>query len=278
VGCSAAAIVVDVIRLRNGYISVGVDALHGGRLSSLQIGKHELLIQQTAHTNPREWGCYPMSPWAGRVRNGAFTHNESSHQLPINAPPHSLHGTVLDVKWQIEEHSDTHAVLRTTFDQRWPFGGRIEQRIDVSESSVLLTLTAFAEREDMPIQVGWHPWFVKPIALDAPFAHMLLRDDEGITTTEIIQTSFASSHEGITDDCFIAESISPVLSFSDGIQLSLASDCSHWVVYDKPAHATCVEPQSGPPDAINTCPTVIAQGQSLSRWFRLTVAGYRQVE
>jgi aldose 1-epimerase len=50
------------------------------------------------------------------------------------------------------------------------------------------------------------------------------------------------------------------------------------VIYDKPVHATCVEPQSGPPDAVNTCPTVIAQGQSLSRWFRLTVAGYRQVE
>ena len=188
-GCSAAAIVVDVTRLRNGYISVGVDALHGGRLSSLQIGNHELLVQQTAQANPREWGCYPMSPWAGRVRNGTFTHNNSSYQLPINEPPHSLHGTVLDTKWLVEEHTDTHAVLRTEFDQRWPLGGRIEHRIVVSENSVLLTLTAFAEREDMPIQVGWHPWFVKPIAVDAPFAQMLLRDDQGITTTESIHTS-----------------------------------------------------------------------------------------
>ena len=267
---------VDVIRLRNGHISVGVDALHGGRLSSLQLGEHELLVQQTA--NLREWGCYPMSPWAGRVRNGAFTHNNSSHQLPINEPPHSLHGTVLDAKWQVEEHTDTHAMLHTTFDQRWPFGGRIEHRIDVSENSVLLTLTAFAEREAMPIQVGWHPWFIKPTALDAPFTQMLFRDSQGITTTESIHTSFASTHEGITDDCFVSESTCPVLSFSGGIQLSLASDCSHWVIYDKPVHATCIEPQSWPPDAINTCPTVIAQGQSLSRLFRLTVAGYRQVE
>lgn len=269
---------VDVIHLRHGDISVGIDARHGGRLSSLQIGQHELLVQQTSRTNLREWGCYPMSPWAGRVRNGAFTHNAVAFQLPLNEPPHSLHGTVHDTNWQVQQFGDKHAVLQTEFDQRWPFGGRIEHRIDISENSVLLTLTAFAEHKDMPIQVGWHPWFIKPVALDAPFTQMLLRDDQGITTTECIQTSFVTTHQGITDDCFISDSISPLLTFNHGVQLALESNCSHWVIYDQPVHATCIEPQSGPPDAVNTCPTVVAQGQSFARWFRLTVAGYRQVE
>ena len=269
---------VDVIHLRNGHISVDIDALHGGRLASLQVGNHELLVQQTANTTVRQWGSYPMSPWAGRVRNGSFTHNSATYQLPINEPPHSLHGTVLDVEWQVVEHSSTHAVLRTTFDQRWPFGGHIDQRVDVSQNDVLLSLTAVAGNKDMPVQVGWHPWFVKPLSIDAPFTHMLLRDVQGITTSESVEAAISLGNKGTLDDCFISNSLSPVLSFAHDIRLSLASDCNHWVVYDKPNHATCIEPQSGPPDGFNTCPTVIAQGQSLSRWFRLTVTGYRQVE
>ena len=49
--------------------------------------------------------------------------------------------------------------------------------------------------------------------------------------------------------------------------MRLTSDCRHWVVYDEPAHATCVEPQSGPPDAFNLEPLVLAPGETLQRWF-----------
>jgi aldose 1-epimerase len=35
------------------------------------------------------------------------------------------------------------------------------------------------------------------------------------------------------------------------LTLTIDSDCSHWVVYNEPDHAVCVEPQSGPPDAVN---------------------------
>ena len=31
----------------------------------------------------------------------------------------------------------------------------------------------------------------------------------------------------------------------------MSSSCDHWVVYDEPEHAVCIEPQSGPPDAFN---------------------------
>jgi len=33
--------------------------------------------------------------------------------------------------------------------------------------------------------------------------------------------------------------------------VTISADCDHWVIYDHPADATCVEPQSGPPDAFN---------------------------
>jgi aldose 1-epimerase len=40
------------------------------------------------------------------------------------------------------------------------------------------------------------------------------------------------------------------------------------VVYDETAHATCVEPQSGPPDAFNLAPTeYLSPGASISACF-----------
>ena len=41
------------------------------------------------------------------------------------------------------------------------------------------------------------------------------------------------------------------------------------VVYDMPERTTCVEPQSGPPDAFNLEPRRLAPGETLERWFRL---------
>jgi galactose mutarotase-like enzyme len=52
-------------------------------------------------------------------------------------------------------------------------------------------------------------------------------------------------------------------------RLSLSSDCTHWVVYDHDPAATCVEPQSGPPDAFNIEPCVLEPGETLSRWFQM---------
>jgi aldose 1-epimerase len=43
------------------------------------------------------------------------------------------------------------------------------------------------------------------------------------------------------------------------------SECDHWVVFDVPAEATCVEPQSGPPDAFNLTPHVVTPRSPLSR-------------
>ena len=49
--------------------------------------------------------------------------------------------------------------------------------------------------------------------------------------------------------------------------MRLTSDCSHWVVYDEPAHATCIEPQSGPTDGLNLEPLPLEPGESACRWF-----------
>lgn len=219
-----------------------------------------------------------MSPWAGRVRDGIFVHDSASFQLPLNSLQHALHGTVFDREWQVVLHDNTHVLMRTDFGDGWPLGGHVEQRVEISDNTVALSLTAFADGTSMPVQVGWHPWFVRPQRIDASFTQMLLCDEHGVATDQLVETTFAPTTIGTYDDCFVANAPSPLLTFAHGVQLQLASDCHYWVVYDKPTHAVCVEPQSGPPNGFTLRPDVIGAGQSFTRNFHMTLAGYLQVE
>ena len=83
---------------------------------------------------------------------------------------------------------------------------------------------------------------------------------------------------GVVDDCFDSPLVAPGDHVDEflrlrvlDVDLALSSDCSHWVLYDVPAHATCVEPQSGPPNQVNDDPRVVRPGESSSRWFRIGV-------
>jgi aldose 1-epimerase len=93
---------------------------------------------------------------------------------------------------------------------------------------------------------------------------MYRRDDDYIAVDELVPVP-----EGPWDDCFV--NAEPVGLTIDGIGLGLTSDCRDWVVYDMPAHATCIEPQSAPPDAFNLRPNRLEPGEALARWFDISV-------
>jgi aldose 1-epimerase len=93
---------------------------------------------------------------------------------------------------------------------------------------------------------------------------MYLRDAEGIPTGQRVAPG-----AGPYDDCFTGMSRPPTLTWPGALRLSLTSSCDHWVVYDQPEHALCVEPQSGPPDAFSLCPRVVEPGEPLIERFSL---------
>jgi aldose 1-epimerase len=275
----------QLISLQSGKVSAVIDSAHGSRLSSLRFDGFEILVQRTTNESLL-WGCYPMVPWAGRMRNATFQHSGSTYHVPCDVnptiAPHAIHGFVHDAKWTIVDASATEATLRTNFDPRWPFVGWVEQRIIVDSTSIHLQLIVHAtdasgSEVTMPAQVGWHPWFSRPVNLGAAFKSMYVRDSEGIATTRAPSPSIRQFEDQLQlplDDCFTDTESTPTLSYSNGLAVRLESDCSHWVVYNEPRHAICVEPQSGPPNGINSEPLVISPGQPLSRFFRLTALGY----
>ena len=52
----------------------------------------------------------------------------------------------------------------------------------------------------------------------------------------------------------------------------MTSTCDHVVLYDQPRHAICVEPQTGPPDALNHLEraTLVRRGRPLVAEMSLT--------
>ncbi|WP_257644179.1 aldose epimerase [Luteimonas salinisoli] len=246
-----------------GRLAVEIAPGAGGRIAQIRHDGGDLLVGYGEHgTDPIAWGCYPMVPWAGRIRGGRFAFETREYRLPVDADGHAVHGVGYAMPWRMDRHGPTLAELSVQLpaDARWPFGGAARQRIEVGVDRLRMRLSVSAGVLAMPAAIGWHPWFRKPDRLDFSPVAMYPRDADGIATAPP-----RAPAPGPWDDCFLNHE--PVLLRLHGRTLRLTSGCEHWVVYDAAAHATCVEPQTGPPDAFNLAPQRLAPGASLDAWF-----------
>jgi aldose 1-epimerase len=260
-----------MIELAEGDIRCRIAAGAGGRVGSLEVHGTEVLVTGDSSSPPMQWGSFPMVPYAGRVRDGRFEHEGTEYRLPIDLAPHAIHGTAYQRPWTVEAVDDRSVELRIDLGDTWPLGGWAHQRISLSDGVLRCELAVTAADRSMPAQVGWHPWFRKPSAARLRFGAMYERDDVGIPSGAIV-----SPPSGPWDDCFVEPLTTPSLTIpgergTPTVEVLITSDCSHWVVYDRPDHATCVEPQSGPPDGFTLDPVVLAPGQILHRWMQIEV-------
>lgn len=245
--------------------TVRLDPGGGGRIASLEVDGVELLA-------PRRggdwllWGCYPMVPWAGRVRDGQFGFDGEEHQLELDLPPHAIHGVGYRAGWD----ATGPGALRLSMEGLWPFGGWAEQRVEVSDQSLVVTMSVQATQR-MPVMAGWHPCFPRQLSqggqaeLSFSAGHLWQRDDAGIPTGERVRVP-----PGPWDDCFSDVSGPPAVRWPGFGSIRLESNMTSWVVYDEAPDLVCVEPQSDAPDAFNRDPMILEPGESLDVWMKIT--------
>ena len=269
--------VEPILTLQRGDVAVTVFPDAGARIGQIVVADRALLIEvpDPADRLPTMWGSFPMAPWAGRIRHGRFRFDGVDHELAINhhdgpgpERAHAIHGVAFDRPWSVDMASTTSCTCSVTLD--WEFGGRATQTIDLFDDRVDVTLTVESTGASFPAEIGWHPWFLKPDRLDVSPSAMYERDEFGLPTGALVEPS-----DGPWDDCFLAAG--PVVLGYDRTNvaaITVTSDCDHWVIFDEPATATCVEPQSGPPDAVNLTTSVtshvVGPGASLTR--RMSIA------
>ena len=252
-----------LITITHGVLRVTIAPQAGGRIAQIQHDGVDHLIGYDKNTAAMiAWGSYPMVPWAGRIRHGRFEFRGHAYQLPLNLAPHAIHGVAFALPWSVQKHEAgvVELALALPEDESWPFGGTAHQRIVAGDDRLEMTLSVRAGQSAMPVVVGWHPWFRKPERFHFSPSRIYPRDDEGIATLPL-----ADPPPGPWDDCFINHDV--VTLQLAGQRLRLSSDCLHWVVYDATTFATCIEPQSGPPDAFNLEPTMVSPGASFQRQF-----------
>lgn len=250
------------VRLSQGGVVLELAPMAGGRIAQITFDGAPWLVGHDERHEAIGWGSYPMLPWAGRVRHGRFAFGGHARQLPVNLGAHAIHGVAFALPWQVDALAEASAALSLPLptDARWPYGGLARQRIEVGARHVRLELSVTAAQEAMPAVVGWHPWFRKPDRLDFHPSGYYPRDHEGIAALPL-----AEPPPPPWDDCFLNDQA--VRLHRGGQCLRLSSDCRHWVVYDETSFATCVEPQTGPPDAFNLgLARTLAPGQTLHAW------------
>ncbi len=244
--------------LESGNARVIVDLDHGARLASFAVKGRELLV--TEGPSPFAWGSYPMAPWAGRVRRGLFTFNEVEYELPINMDDHSIHGTVFDRPW--EQDGDGGFVIDLGPD--WPFAGHVRQTVALGENSLKLRLEVYSADGPMPAACGWHPWFLrhlgagKPAVVTLNAGFMDERDEEGMPSGRRV-----TPPPGPWDDCFGGFSWPPVVEWPGVLRLVVGSSCAVYQVYTEEPQGVCVEPQTSPPNSLNTGADIVEPGRPL---------------
>ena len=263
------------MRISTDRVTVDVDPDDGGRLTQLWadgtpilVGRGDdipdLLRHDDGTPQATGWGLFPMVPWAGRIRHGRFTFRGREYALPVEPDGHAIHGVGCSSEWTVTHSGAGHVrlALELPTDRRWPFGGHVVQDVSVVTDRLLLSMEVTADDQAFPVSFGWHPWFRTPDRVDFHPARMYRRDHEGIAVDELVAVQ-----PGPWDDCFT--NTLPIGLTVDGVDLRLTSDCTRWVVFDELPHATCVEPQTGPPDAFTLEPRVLEPGQSHSAWFQI---------
>ncbi|WP_129841263.1 aldose 1-epimerase [Streptomyces sp. RFCAC02] len=248
--------------LRAGDTELTVRPDQGGRIASLRVGGTELLRQGD------RYGSFVMAPWCGRTRDGRFHNGTSEHRMPLDAGPHAIHGTVRHRAWRTVTADDTSAALVTDLTDPWPYPGRVTQLVELAPDGGGVTLTLGVETlgDSFPAQAGWHPWFLRSLtpggsevrlAFDAEWQEE--RGEDHLPTGRRI-----APRPGPWDDCFgMPDGVRVALTWPGELELTVESRTPWVVVYDELPEAVCVEPQSGPPDGLNTMPRLVTELEPL---------------
>ncbi|RST13118.1 aldose 1-epimerase [Streptomyces sp. WAC05374] len=240
------------VRLAAGDVELTVRPDNGCRIESLRIGGTELLRQGD------RYGCFPMVPWCGRTANGRFLSGATWHRLPLNAPPHAIHGTGRDTAWRTAVADKAEAVFTYDLAEPWPYPGRVTQTFRLTEDALTLQLGVETHGDSFPAQAGWHPWFRRnlggeDVTLDFTPAWQEERGEDHLPTGNRIAPT-----PGPWDDCFgMPEGVDVTLTWPGQLELKVTSRAPWVVVYDEQEEAVCVEPQSGPPNGLNTAPHLV---------------------
>jgi aldose 1-epimerase len=261
------------ITLKNEFAEVTVSPDAGASLRSIKILKdgnsYELLSGGEKELDPTDLphgdGSFIMAPWVNRIRDGRLVTPDGVHELPMNDPPHAIHGLLREREWTVKEVTGSSVELEITLEEPWPYAGHIEYSIGLEDKSLVHTMRLISSENEtraFPGSVGWHPWFntslgSDPVTANADVSGQWELVDPATATGNLSVTDATTRLQngtqfktGEVDGCFLRNpNGTAVLSWPElTLTISGSEAITHFMFYS-PEHALCVEPQTCTVDA-----------------------------
>src|SRR5689334_11984900 len=173
-----------------------------------------------------------MAPWVGRIREGRFLDGAVVRQMPLNSPPHAIHGTARDGAWRTAHATTDEAVITYDLVEPWPHPARVTQAFTLTGDGLTLGMSVETYADSFPAQVGWHPWFNRnlgdggeDVRVDFAPAWQEERGDDHLPTGRRIDPA-----PGPWDDCFgMPGGVDVTLTWPGRLELKVGSR-EEWVV------------------------------------------------
>lgn len=277
----------DQVELLAGDARVLIDTANGGVVSSLRVGEEEFLVAGPERVRGiPHYGSFVLAPWVGEMYRGELNYGGEQHQLPLNREKHAVHGLVYDAPWTIGTSTRDSLEISCDLGPAWPFGGSIRQVFELDSAGLTQRVEVSADTAEMPVGIGWHPWFRIPpggesvLRVDSPSYAEL--DDDLIPTGNVLPLgTVADFGEGFRIgskhiDMVLLDARGPARLMLPTRTLDISFDpaISVLVVYAADTFI-CVEPWTSWPDAVrgrerdmSTGVIDLGPSESVQRWMR----------
>lgn len=239
-----------------------------------------------------EGGCFPLTPFSNRLRNGRFSFGQQAIEMPLNTPgPHVEHGHGWQRPWSGLRTCAQKAVLQYLHEpDAWPFSYSVRQEFELTAAALRITLTAHNRSPGpMPYGFGLHPYFPATTAttLQASLATAWEVDAEVMPVRSVPAAAVWGERAELRvdavelDNGFAGWNGSAEIKWPErraGLRMQADAPLRHLVVYTpRGAGHFCAEPVSHCTDAFNLAATrpntgmlVLAPGETLSASVTLT--------
>lgn len=239
-----------------------IDSVSGGRVTQWFIDDLQILGPKGEH--PLVGGWYLMAPWAGRIKDNQVSFQNKDYPQKINFQKWAIHGTVAFSEGKIRNQTETSVEIIHETDSNWPFKMEIVQKWSVTKDYVKSFAKISCASGEFPAELGWHPWFKRQLSKGKPAKFGI----EAISQYEKDENFFTLNKTkpiGIPpfDDAFDVPTGKGFIEWPDALRIDFSSDVDTFVIFDEPDDVFCIEPQTGPPDAVNHPRHIVSPGKPL---------------
>jgi aldose 1-epimerase len=260
-----------IVEISNSNNRLIIDPALGGR--AIQWFYKDLQILGDKGDNPLVGGWYLMAPWPGRIRDNQVIYKGKTYPQEINFQKWAIHGTVAFSEGKVQNQTiDSVEIVHKT-NSDWPISMEILQRWSLTSKYLKCYARISTIEGEFPAELGWHPWFNRQLTRGklAKFGieavSQYIKDENFFTLNETKEIGIPPF-----DDAFYVPSGKGFIEWPEALRIDFSTDLDTFVVFDEPEDVFCIEPQTGPPDAINRASNVVTPQNPLEASVKWEIA------